>query len=269
MNIRKTWRKRFMGSCTALTTLFSLAGCGAGTDGQTSIGTSSADPAAGQATVSVSGFTHASDGAPLGGVDVCTRPAHGITSSAVRCVTSGSDGAWEMRGLPPHGQVALTFEKEGFEATLRVFEVGTEDLALPADDIRLAPRSDTFMGVSADPTRGQLEFFIDSDGSDSPRASVSLIDSKGKTLTAIYLRDDGAPDSNATAGNHGGFADLPAGEYLLVVHGQCSASDLYGYPLFENPDVAPDGAVLDALVIAGHVTTPIRVSCTNTPPVTP
>jgi hypothetical protein len=249
----------------SLGSLVSLTGCGSvGTDPiASSSGTGSPGGAESASAVSISGSVQASNGAPLGGVAVCTELAHDYTEPSVNCATSASDGTWQLSGVSAKAQIEATFEMDGFEGTMRVFETATSDLALGGTNLIPLSGGNEFLGTPADSNLGRIEFYIDTDGN-GPAApvSVSLLDADGKTTLPVYPTN-AANKAGSALRTHGGFVNLTSGDYMLVFQSDsnCTASGLYGFPLLDNPDVLPKAAALDVPVREGYTTTPIRVTC--------
>ena len=249
------------------TVLSLLAGAGCGgvaahpadtTDAETGRGNASASPSGPEAFVS--GFVHAADGSPLAGATVCVQ-------NTTACATSDEDGSFVVIGVPGAAYVTLTFEKQGFLPSLRVLLLQEFENVLPPAENTLFPAAapQTFMGMTAAADAGgYLAFFVAAPegGPPVPAVSVTLIGMDNAPHAATYLDDGGLPVADASAGTHGGFADLPSGLYSISFGGSgttCTTSSLYGYP-------APAGqASLVVPVIDGYVTTPVSASCAATP----
>jgi hypothetical protein len=230
---------------------------GAGTDG----GPEDAVP-----VVAVQGHVHAPDGTRLARADVCALGTS--ASSAGPCAKSDAEGSFTLSPLPANGVVSLTFNKNGFLPMLRTILTEEQDLLLPEDENTLiaATRPQSFLGVTADPTKGQMAFLVKNADGNAPAVDVTLTGFDGAPTPAA-LASDGTPAGSIAAGSGGGFANVTAGEYVLRVGGisaTCTASDLYGVPI---TTYQPSSAAALALsVVAGYVSAPIIVSCSRLAP---
>ena len=236
----------------------------AGETGTTPIATGST---ASSATVSIRGFTHSSDGAVLPGVSVCL----GVWSaaSAKGCTTSGSDGAFEVTGVPANSDTGVTFQKEGFLTSLRAIETQDGDVALPGSENALLPAgsSTRFLGSQVEATKGNIAFVVmGPGGGPGPEVTVTATEDDGTRVTPVYLDSQGTPSTNASQGSGGGFVNVPARAYVLRFGApsvKCTANGLYGYPVTAFQDPTSGEAVVLVPVAAGTVTEPVAVTCTQ------
>jgi hypothetical protein len=164
----------------------------------------------------------------------------------------------------------VTFQKEWFWSTLRAIATGDHDISLPQDENLLltAGQSPAFAGAAADPTKGQISFFVkSSDDSPAPDVALTISGTNGGSPQPIYMDTHGTPLSGATAGSQGAFVNVPEGLYVVRLGGdsiQCTASTgLYGYPMTAFP-VSGQAALL-VPVIGGFVTAPIGATCASAP----
>ncbi len=230
---------------------------GAGADG----GSNDAVP-----VIAVQGHVHAPDGTGLAGADVCALGAS--ASSVGPCAKSDPEGSFTLSALPANGVVSLTFNKNGFLPMLRTILTEEQDLLLPADENTLiaATRPQSFLGVTTDPTKGQIAFLVKNADGNAPAVDVTLTGFDGAP-TPASLASDGTPAGSIAAGSGGGFANVAAGEYVLRVGGtsaRCTASDLYGLPITAYQSSST--AALAVSVVAGYVSAPIVVSCSRLAP---
>jgi hypothetical protein len=268
----------------SITALFVLTGCGEGVDvvgstdesapttpsekheNQASNGAVSA-PAA---LVSVSGFTHDADGAPLSAVKVCLQAGPTVAMDIGECATSEPDGSFTLHGVPANMLVTIGFEKDGFAPAIRAIQTESSDVQIPADENSLLAESTppVFAGAPMDPNTGAIEFFVGSEGADAPVA-VSLFSIENGVHEPVYLGEDGKPQSGATSGSFGGFVNLPAGMYIATFKspsGSCTtAGSLYGYPMsaYQQPGETGTVVLVEVPVSSGRITTPVGVSCTG------
>jgi len=226
--------------------------------------------------LSIGGAVHASDGSALAAVTVClyggvdfagaSAGPLALTLSKPACTYSAADGSFLVSGAQAVQWVTLTFQKNGFAPTLRAIATQTADITLPSSENVLLPVPMTFMGTSADPSKGQIAFSATTPGAGSPAqmsvtatAFTILGGFTGPSEQPRYLGPDGAPAAGAAAGAAGGFVNVPSGLYLLQFEGtsaRCAANTgLYGYP-------ASPGAIF-VPVLEGYVTAPVGVSCTG------
>jgi hypothetical protein len=237
-------------------------GCGdAGAIAVTEAGTGDAG-----LVVSIQGHVHAPDGTGLAGADVCALGA--TPSGASPCATSDPEGSFTLSALPANELVSLTFHRDGFVPMLRDVLTDDKDLRLPESENTLlaATQPASFLGVAADPTKGQIAFLVENTDGNAPPVDVTLTGFDG-TPTPTALSSDGKPSGGVAAGSTGGFANVAPGPYILRVGGAsatCLASDLYGLPItaYQPSSVAS----LAVSVVAGYVTAPVVISCARIAP---
>jgi hypothetical protein len=237
-------------------------GCGGTSTGAgTHAGPGDAGP-----VLAVQGHVHAPDGTGLAGADVCVLGAPG--SSAGPCAKSDPDGSFTLSALPANELVSLTFNKDGFVPMLRTVLTEEQDLLLPEDENTLvaATLPERFLGVTADPTKGQIAFLVKNADGNAPAVDVTLTGFDGAP-TPTALASDGTPAGTFAAGSGGGFANVSPGSYVLRVGGisaTCTASDLYGLPITTYQP--SDAAALAVSVVAGYVSAPVVLSCARLAP---
>lgn len=253
-----------------------VAGCGGAID-QTGSGngegsTTAPVPSSGALAVpaaprvSISGFSHSSNGSALGGVEVCLQAGPTVAMDIGACATSSDDGAWTVPDVPANEDVTLALRKQGFAPMLRAIHTVTDDIALRSEENVLVPATDgqSFMGTPADTQKGQIEFF--STGLEP--VSVELFGFDRQGAEPIYLDGDGKPAGRSvTTGSRGGFVDLPTGLYMLKFSGastSCMAdtTGLHGYPAVTFPDSTLPTIIVP--VVEGYVTGPVGAVCTIT-----
>jgi hypothetical protein len=237
-------------------------GCG-GTSTGAGAGTG-AEPGDAAPVVAVQGYVHAPDGTGLAGADVCILGE----SSAGPCAKSDPEGSFTLSALPANELVSVTFNKDGFVPMLRTVLTEEQDLRLPQDENTLmaATSPQAFLGVTADPAKGQIAFLVKNADGNAPAVDVRLTGFDGEP-TPTALSSDGTPAGSIAAGSGGGFANVSPGEYVLRVAGAfaaCTASDLYGLPIttYQQSGVA----TLAVSVVAGYVSAPVVVSCAHLAP---
>jgi hypothetical protein len=216
--------------------------------------------------VTVQGLVHAGDGMPLAGVEVCERRS--LDGDPDSCTTSVVGGAFTLAGVPANELVSLTFRKDGFVPMLRSVLTGAQDVRLPESENALldATRPPTFLGVASDPSRGQVEFHVESAGEGAPDVVATLTEVDGSPVPPAP--NGGAQTTSITAaGDIGGFLNVPPGTYVLRIGGAsstCAAKPLSGVPVtsYQPPGVA----ALVISVLAGYVTAPLVVSCATAQP---
>ena len=226
-------------------------GMGAGNDGS---------------VVTVQGVVHASDGMPIAGVEVCERRS--LDGDVDSCTTSAAGGAFTLAGVPANELVSITFHKDGFVPMLREVLTGAQDVRLPESENALldATAPQTFLGIATDPSRGQVEFHVESAGEGAPDVVATLTGVDGSPV--LTGPNGGAETTPITAaGDVGGFLNVPPGTYVLRIVGAssaCAAKPLSGVPVtsYQPPGVA----ALVISVLAGYVTAPLVVLCANVGP---
>ncbi len=252
----------------SMATFLSAVGCGGAGPSGTSPSEASqmvAIAASPTSTVSISGFVHASDGTLLPGASICARSLE--TNAALACTTSGDEGSFTLSGVPANSQVMVVFQRDTFFPSLRAMATATSDIMLPENEnvMLTAAKPQMLFGTPADATTGHVAFSVTSPGAQTaPAVSVTMTAFSGGTATPIYLDANGSPAVGASAGQSGGFANVPAGYYeLRFGHASvmCTASGLYGYPATVYQDPTSGQAVVVVPVLAGYVTTPVNVSC--------
>jgi len=226
-------------------------------------------------SVSIRGFTHASDGSILPGVEVCLVNASVISppTDTAMCAVSASDGAFQVSGARADGAVTLTFRKDGFVPTARPIALQAQDVTLPSSENVLYADPMVFMGSPADSSKGQIAFALTtSDSGPAPQLSATLAGylvpgGFGDPVAAVYNDAKGAPAPAAEAGASGGFVNVKPGMYAITLHpttGFCvSTSGLYGYAATQESN--GDIAIL-VPVIQGYMTSPVGVWCTTDGP---
>jgi len=215
-------------------------------------------------TVSVQGFVHGSDGAPLFGVTACPE-AVGSPANAAACTTTGSDGSFTL-AAPANEWVAITFDKPGFVPTVRAVTTEASAMTLPRTENVMLPAAEplTIGGVTADPALGQVAFSVmGASGQDAIPVSVTL---GGATTpqAAVYLDSAGSPITGATSGTQGIFANLAPGLYSLhftQASATCAPLSLYGWPMTAYQSAGEASVVVP--VMAGYVTTPVAAACAS------
>jgi len=124
-----------------------------------------------------------------------------------------------------------------------------------------------FAGAPLDDGTGAVEFFVDSDGVEPPKTTVSIVsyDDPNANFEPVYLDASGAPSTGATGGSFGAFVGLPTGLYAVTFSsetGSCATlGGLYGEPI--DYYQVPGQASILVPVVEGHVTTPIGVDCSG------
>jgi len=265
----------------SMVTLLSAVGCGGasvGTGNEVTETTDASPPTAPTPTVSVRGVAHAADGSTLPGVQVCLDNGIVVVSPPTNpgdCTVSASDGSFGMSAVSHNKALTLTFQKDGFEPTVRPIELRVEgDVTLPSSENVLFANPLVFMGTPADPNKGQIAFAVSTTG-DGPTPQVSATavgyfapnGVAGVPESAVYADEHGTPAPGVSVGTSGGFVNVASGLYLIQFHptsGYCaSTSGLYSYAatVESNGDVA-----LLVPVIRGYVTTPVDIWCTSDGP---
>ncbi len=238
------------------------AGVSASAAGGAGPGDAGAGPEDAGAVIAVHGYVHAPDGTGLLGTDVCM---FGPSAASGPCAKSDATGAFTLAGLPANELVSLAFNKNGYVPMLRAVLTAEQDLQLPASENTLvaATQPESFLGVAADPTKGQIAFHVQNADGNAPDVDVTLTGFNGATVPTA-LSSDGTPAGTFAPGSGGGFANLAPGTYVLRVAGasaSCTSSDLYGLPI---STFQPAGAAsLGVSVVAGYVSAPVVVSCTR------
>jgi hypothetical protein len=99
---------------------------------------------------------------------------------------------------------SLTFNKNGFLPMLRTVLTEKQDVLLPEDENTLiaATRPQSFLGVAADPTKGQVAFLVKNAAGDAPAVDVTLTGFDGAPTPAA-LASDGTPTGSFPAGSGG------------------------------------------------------------------
>ncbi len=246
-----------------LMTVVFVSGCG----GASVSASAAAEASPGDAgpVIAVQGYVHAPDGTGLGGAAICM---FGPSTNSGPCATSDASGAFTLAGLPANELVSLAFNKNGYVPMLRAVLTEEQDLRLPESENTLvaATQPDSFLGVAADPTRGQIAFQVQNADGNAPDVDVKLTGFDGATVPTA-LTSDGTPTGSFAPGSGGGFANLTPGTYVLRVAGvsaSCTSSALYGLPV---TTFQPSGAAsLAVSVAAGYVSAPVVVSCTRLAP---
>jgi hypothetical protein len=251
-------------ACVSMMTVCSAIACGGTGPAGTTGGTAPADSPGAAATVSsvsIRGFTHASDGTVLAGVQVCLGG-----SDPTACATSGADGSFALAGAPANDAVTLTFDKAGFLPEVRAIGTQTSDITFAEGENVLYPAAapQTFMGVQTDPTKGHIEFFVLPAGSEAAPAMSVTLAGPDASPQPIYLSAGAAGGDDATAGTQGAFVNLTPGLYVVrFANGaaKCAANDLYGFPetLYQDPSSGQTAVVVP--VYAGSVTAPVAALC--------
>lgn len=243
--------------------LLAAAGCGSGAGsagGGTQTGSPVTTSTAPPGPVSIQGFTHASDGSVLPGVEVCADADVG-TPDGGACATSTGDGSFALHGLPPDTALTLWFTKDAYLPTVRALDTQAIDVVLPESENALYPVSapQTLLGVTADPTKGHILFVVMGSGSQpAPAVSVQLSGADADTQP-IFVGGAGG-----TAGTQGGFVNLTPGLYVVRFQAAsvtCTADDLYGLPSTEYLDPSSGEAAAVVPVYAGTVTAPVGATC--------
>jgi len=213
-------------------------------------------------TVSVQGFVHGSDGAPLSAVTACPEVV-GSAANAAACTTTGSDGSFTL-AAPANEWVAIKFDKPGFVPTVRAVQTDASAMTFPRTENVMLPVAEslTIGGVTADPALGHIAFSVmGASGQDAVPVSVTL----GGAATpqpAIYLDSAGSLTTGATSGTQGIFANLSPGLYSLhFAHASatCAPLELYGWPMTAYQSAGEASVVVP--VMAGYVTTPVAAAC--------
>ncbi len=256
----------------SVATFLSITGCGgAGPSDRSASESSPADatpPPVGP-TVSISGFVHASDGTLLPGATVCARSTD--TSAVFASTTSGDEGSFTLSGVPANQQVMVVFRRETFFPSLRAITTGTSDIMLPENENAMLPavNPQMFLGMTANPTRGQIAFAVTSPSAQAALdVSVTMTGFGGGSEAPVYFDASGSPAVGAGAGQSGGFVNVPPDYYVLRfghTGATCTVSGLYGYPATEYQNTASGEAVVVVPVLAGYVTSPVDVTCVSAP----
>lgn len=258
----------------SMAALITLAGCSGAVDVvSTSDGTEPAgsiashERTAGESPLSIIGVSHDADGAVLGGVKVCLQAGPETAMDIGTCATSNTEGLFVLQGIPREMLLTIAFEKPGYMPIIRALRTGTTDIGLPVEESVMRPLSSppTFGGAPLDAKTGALEFFVASDGAETPAASVSIVslDDPNALHEPVYLDGSGSPTIGAVSGSFGAFVGLPTGLYEVTFSSEtasCSAlGDLYGEPVGYYQ--VPGQVTILVPVVEGHVTTPVGVDC--------
>jgi hypothetical protein len=273
----------------SIATILSAVGCGGpdpspspgASSGASTAGTSPSGTSTSGATttpppppLTIRGFAHGADASVLAGVEVCL---YGKVAAAIHppdtvmCTVSAADGSFGVSGAGANTDVMLTFKKDGFAPMLRAIATQTDDIMLPASENALLPDPLVLMGKTADPSKGQISFFVaTSDGQNATEASVKLIRFEDTySQPPVYLDRGGAVAAGAATGSRGWFVDVPAGLYSLRFGGAlvtCAATTaLYGYPVTAFGDPSSGEGIVLVPVVEGYVTAPVGVSCAGRP----
>jgi hypothetical protein len=218
--------------------------------------------------LSIRGFVHRSDGSALADATVCLERGIGLTPDLIMCTTSAEDGSFVVQGARPNASATLTFQRDGFAPMMRPMLTWAQDITLRAGDSTLLAAPLTFMGVAADPMKGQIPFVVRAPGGGAlPAVSVtgrefdlgSLFD--GPRVAPVYSDGSGAPAAGASAGVGGGFVNLPQGNYVLHF-AFASANDIADVSAYYGESTQPAMAQTDVSVPvrAGYVSAPVVVS---------
>jgi hypothetical protein len=237
--------------------VFGCGGAGEGANAAAGEGPGDAGP-----VIAVEGYVRASDGTGLGGADICM---FGQSADPGPCAKSDASGAFTLAGLPANELLSLAFDKNGYVPMLRTVLTEEQDVHLPERENTLvaATQPESFLGVPADPTKGQIAFQVQNADGNAPDVDVALTGFDGATVPAA-LSSDGTPAGSFAAGSGGGFANLAPGTYVLRVGGafaSCTSSALYGMPITTSQP--SEAAALAVSVAAGYVSAPVVVSCTR------
>jgi hypothetical protein len=255
-----------------LSALVLLSGCAAGTDvvagnGEQATSTSTTSKELTHAvlqtprTVSIAGFVHGADGAPLADTDVCLQAGPATDLDIGQCATSAADGSWKLDGIPVQQSVTIAFEKAGYASNVRAIQTQLGDIVLPAGENQMFPTAD--QAARFDDHTGGVEFFVAGDAGQAIQATATLITGARQDPTPVYLDASNHPVSGATAGSAGAFSNVAPGLYLLTFTGvpaSCTAaSGIYGYPVesFQGADTAS----VVVPVVEGRVTTNVGLDC--------
>jgi hypothetical protein len=249
----------------------SAVGCGAGPDVAASgddVGSVAQGPvatpgaAATAAHVWVKGIALGSDGSPLENAEVCLRAHANMGMFMGDCTVSAADGAWTLTGVPANAQVAITIEKPGFVSAVRAITTAAKDLSLPSEDSGLVPVATAagVMGAALDASQGHIAFFV----TGASDVTVDALTLDGREERTTFLDAKGQPDPTLTTGTRGVIANVAAGSHVLTFQSptaSCKVADdlrsyLVQYRVQEASLVLP--------VVAGHVTSPVRIDCTRT-----
>jgi hypothetical protein len=248
----------------------SAVGCGAGADVVASgddVGSVAQGPvatpgaAATTAHVWVNGIAQGSDGSPLENAEVCLRAHANMGMFMGDCTVSAADGAWTLTGVPANAQVAITIEKPGFVSAVRAISTGAKDVSLPSEHSGLVPVATAagVMGAALDASQGHIAFFV----TGATDVTVDGVGLDGHGERATFLDAKGQPDASLTTGARGVFANIAAGNLVVTFQSptaSCTVADdlrsyLVQYRVQEASLIVP--------VVAGHVTSPVRIDCTR------
>jgi hypothetical protein len=221
------------------------------------------------APLTIRGVVHGSDGTALAGTMVCLERGISLTPDLIACAASAEDGSFAVPGAPPNASVTLTFYQDGFAPMIHPMLTGAQDIVLGAGDSTMLAAPLTFMGVAADPTKGQVPFVVAPPWG-RPLLAVSVTGREfdlgslfgGPQVAPVYADQSGVPESWATAGVQGGFVNLPQGNYVL--HFACaSANDEADVSAYYGGSIRPAMGQTDLYVPvrAGYVFAPVVVSC--------
>lgn len=264
-------------SAISLSALFTLSACGGAVDvGSTGGAPKASDPngpavtpnmvADLPAALSIQGFVHEADGAPLSGVEVCLQAGPEIALDIGDCATSATDGSFALHGMPQDLLVTIAFQKKGYVPAIRAIRMDKSDVELPSDENLMIPVSapPAFAGAPLDAKSGGLQFFVGSDSGGASRASVWILSYENSgDYEPVYFDAARNVVSGARAGSSGAFVGLPTGLYAVTFHtdtGSCTPKGgLYGEPL-EIYDL-PGQTSLLVPVVEGHITMPVGVDC--------
>lgn len=187
-------------------------------------------------------------GRGLDGVELCVDELPDVP-----CVVTGSDGSFQLPGLPTTGQFTLLSDREGYEPLVNPFQAER----LPVTQWASYMVTDGVSNVQRDsfpvPVEEGLGFVIVDLGRLSSDAPILWDHVEGGTLgvesegdsTVMYLNGLYLPDEDLESTASGGFvaiANVPVGELAVRAYspeGECDAN-LQGWD-FEvgDPAVAP------------------------------
>jgi hypothetical protein len=217
-------------------------------------------------------------GSPDGGTDpIAGALACVYQQPSIPCATTGANGVFTLRGLPTTSDVVVEVTHPGFRPVLRPIETASTPMdgtAFPislrsndADDSVLPVTLDwsgkgvvTFFAIAPLPDGGGVTF-----GGD-PGATVGLTPDAGDG--PYFFQDDGTFVASATAlvGASGEYVNLDPGTYEITfadaVHDCAPISAPFGGYGFPVPPLS-----VRIPVVAGHITGPAGVFCTDKSPV--
>jgi hypothetical protein len=211
---------------------------------------------------------------PIEGVKVCA-----MGHAEIACVMTASDGTFTISGLPPGGNVALTFDKPGYKSLIKPIEMGRTDEESPVP-VLMSRTSDLepHLGFPIDlQTQGAIQFFVlsfagaipDSGGTtllgftSVPGVKMSLMPASGNGPYFVDNYNQVAVDAGGMVGFNALYYNVAPGDYSISVDDPkdyCAAIS-FTFASSGYPDLSvPHGVVFP--VVAGY-TDAVGVLCTR------